>query len=234
MFFLLTVTRTLVCAACVLIVASSAHAQARARSPYVAEAHYTETQAGATNGQARNVTWEIARDRLGRTRVDWGREVFIADPVSGRYLHLDTHARTVREEAIAPRPAATAALSRVQGMPMVADGITIQPVDESSVTPLGTKQIEGYMCEGRRITRSINVDPRRPESRVTVEMEVWTASEIGPLVVTTKTSQGHEQRYALKNIRTEEAPAATFRVPAAFTRISAAPPQPRETLVPRK
>lgn len=217
----LTVTRAVVCAAC-LVIASHVHAQAPARgTPFIAEAHYTSTL--ATNGQNPPVIWEVARDRSGRMRIDRGREVVIADPVSARYLHLDTHARTVLEVAVSPRPAANA--TSIPEVPLATNGILARAVDGSQVKSLGTRVIEGYLSEGRLITRSVNVDPRRPESRVTVEMEIWTSSEIGPLIVNTRTSQGHEQQYALKNIRLEEAPAARFKAPAAFTRITATPSQ---------
>jgi hypothetical protein len=224
MYVLLAVVRTAVCLACLLTLVDHAHAQAPARSAFIAEAHFTETHPRAANGQLRNVTWEIARDSSGRTRVDWGREVFIADPVSARYLQLDTEARTVQETPISQRPAANA-VAPSPDVPLVAHGITAQPIDGSNIKLLGTKLIEGYLCEGRVLTRSVNVDPRHPESRVTIETEFWNASEIGPVLVITKTSQGLQQRYALKNIRSEEAPAAKFRVPAGYQRVAAAPSQ---------
>ena len=101
-------------------------------------------------------------------------------------------------------------------------------------------QIARHQADRRLSLRGTSVHtlhqgyPSRPESVVTVETEFWASVEVGPLLVITKTSQGHQTRYALKNIRAEEAPPTKFRVPPAFTRITtAASPRAQEAVLPK-
>jgi len=205
----------LVAAALSAAVSNVGRAQALPTStPFIATVDYSQTlrlRDGAETVTRRS--WEISRDGQGRMRIDWGSHALIADPVQRLYFDVDVERGTIKQREMV-RPEELAA--RTQASAPQQD-TTSSPL---TTTALGTKMIEGFLCEGELVTQSLQFENGELDEPIRIETEIWRAVDLRtPVLVLQSNSLGQETRYALTNIRLEEPSPAEFRPPEGFVKV---------------
>jgi hypothetical protein len=183
--------------------ASSMRLKAVRNAPFSARA---QTQSIQTlpdgNRVIRTSSATLARDSEGRTRreqVGTGI-VFIYDPVLGMAYVLDTHARSVRQFAI---PAA--------------DSAEKPSSVEAQGAAIGSKEVEGFLSDGTRLTRLIAVGEAGNERPIEITSESWYSNEL-QVVLSSRTLDPRtgETNYTVAGIKRAEPDSALFLVPADY------------------
>jgi len=95
---------------------------------------------------------------------------------------------------------------------------TIEPAWEGKVEKLETRQIEGVMAEGVRITRTIPAGAIGNEQPIETVTEEWRSPELQVLVLTRTTDpRTGESTYRLLSVNRSEPNPSWFEVPADYT-----------------
>ena len=100
------------------------------------------------------------------------------------------------------------------------------PAASAVPEPLGSRQIEGVMATGSRITQTIPTGQIGNDRPIVITDEVWTS----PDLQVTVSSKHHDPRtgdveYRLRNLSRNEPAANLFQVPAGYSVVDPAPPQ---------
>jgi hypothetical protein len=105
--------------------------------------------------------------------------------------------------------------------------LAFAPRGSGSVSPLGSRDIEGVRANGERTTWTIEAGKIGNDKPILITREVWTAPD---LMVTLSSRdfdpRSGETNYRLKNVKRGEPDAALMRVPADFSK-PAPRPSPR-------
>jgi hypothetical protein len=185
--------------------ASSIRLKVVRNAPFSAHAQTESIQILADGNRiTRTSSATIVRDSEGRTRREQigAGIVFISDPVLGMAYVLDTRARSVRQFAIpsaeadsAEKPSSAAAQSAA----------------------IGTKDVEGFLSDGTRLTRLIAADKAGNEQPIEVSSETWYSSEL-QIVLASRTADPRtgETKYKVTDIQRAEPDPALFQIPADY------------------
>lgn len=195
-----------------VVINSVGHAQSLpAATPIIADVEYSQTLRLGDGGETvTRRSWEILRDAQGRMRVDWGTHALIADPVQRLYFEVNVEKRTINRRQMT-QPGELAVMAPTSATPPNTSSTT------PAMTPLGTKVIDGLLCEGMLVSQSLEFESGEFDEPIRVETEIWTAVELRmPVLVTQSNSLGQHTRYALTNVRLEEPSPEEFRPPAGF------------------
>ena len=210
-------------------------------APYSAEM-ITESSQTLPDGNriVRRATGRVYRDSQGRTRreddIEPGRVagISIIDPVGQFAYSLDPQAKTawktpmgtarVLIDKIQERSADPAEIERRQKveseMSAVAPTMMKQraPGWDEKVEPLPSRNIEGVMADGKRVTRTIPAGAIGNEQPIVSVTEEWRSADLQVLVMTrTSDPRTGESTYRLQNIIRGEPNASWFEVPADYT-----------------
>lgn len=196
--------------------------------PYVADST-TETVQTLPDGNriVRHTVSRFYRDSLGRTRREqtFGNidpvnpgphevKVFIDDPVDNTAYVLDPG----QKEALQlPRSRKFLDEREAESNPPLRK---LPPLDEArsiAQQDLGSKTIEGVLCNGRQQTITIPTGQVGNERPIAIVTETWTAPGIDTIVQSsTNDPRFGETRYQLHNIQLGEQPTSLFQVPSGF------------------
>ncbi|WP_263418873.1 DUF4412 domain-containing protein [Terriglobus albidus] len=196
--------------------------------PYVADST-TETVQTLPDGNriVRHSVSRFYRDSLGRTRREqtFGNidpanpaphevKVFIDDPVSNMAYVLDPG----QKEALQlPRSRKFLDEREAESNPPLRK---LPPLDEArSITrqDLGSKTIEGIVCNGRQQTITIPAGQLGNERPIAIVTETWVAPGIDTIVQSsTNDPRFGETRYQLHNIQLGEQAISLFQVPSGY------------------
>jgi hypothetical protein len=193
-------------------------------APYSAQAvtQFAQTLANGDHIQ-RTMTASVARDSLGRTRVDRSlatvgalsasagasaRAIMIHDPVAGVSYALNPASKTGTSMQIRTRPEG-AANARTRHAPANTAAKT---------EDLGTQVIQGVSVQGKRVTRVIAAGQEGNEKEIDLVTETWYSPDL-QMVVQSKTSDPRfgETMYQLSGLNRAEPDAALFTVPAGYS-----------------
>jgi hypothetical protein len=104
---------------------------------------------------------------------------------------------------------------------------SLAPRGPGSVTPLGSKDIEGVRANGERTTWTIEAGKLGNEKPIQITREIWTAPDLMVTVMSRDFDpRSGEVSYRLKNLKRGEPDAALMRVPDDYKR-SGRPTAPR-------
>ena len=206
---------------------------------------------GDGNKIERKTTTMVYRDGQGRTRreqslpaigsysasAETPRAIFINDPVAGGRYVLDPVRKIARQTI---RPAVRTAPSPGPAGPRTGNppqGNRLRPNAGrrgANVTTesLGTRNIEGILVEGTRVTRTIPAGAVGNQQPIQVTSERWFSPELrlNLLVKNTDPMRG-ENSTTLTDIRRDEPAASLFQIPADYT-VQEAPNRMRGTRMP--
>jgi hypothetical protein len=96
---------------------------------------------------------------------------------------------------------------------------SLAPRGAGSVSPLGSKDIEGVRANGERTTWTIEAGKLGNEKPILITREVWTSPDLMVTVLSRDFDpRSGEVSYRLKNLKRGEPDAALMRVPADYGR----------------
>ncbi len=182
--------------------------------------HITQQQkrfeARDSQGRTRNETYlpdYLAKERNQPT--DQPMFITIADPVSGKHIHLNPQQKTAMVNSVVPilpdhLPQKMPAAQPIQSVQARMSG-------QTSVEKLGGKTIDGVYAEGTRTTRVYPVGTQGNDRDITVVSERWISPELG-VDVLDKTSdpRNGESTSELQNLNRAEPDPALFQIPADY------------------
>ena len=146
--------------------------------------------------------------------------VTVSDPVAGTVFSLNPATREARRIAVflsTPPPPPP------PPPPPLSSGQT-RPAATTKEESLGSRQIEGVMAVGRRITTSIPIGQIGNDRPIEITEERWESPELRLLVLSRRHDpQSGDIEYRLTNIRRAEPSADVFKVPADYTVVDAGP-----------
>jgi hypothetical protein len=103
---------------------------------------------------------------------------------------------------------------------------SLAPRGAGSVSPLGSKDIEGVRANGERTTWTIEAGKLGNEKPIVITREIWTAPDLMVTVLSRDFDpRSGEISYRLKNLKRGEPDAALMRVPPDYSRGGRAPSQ---------
>ena len=179
----------------------------------------------------RKTTTTIYRDGQGRTRREQTlpaigpyaasttapQAIFINDPVGGATYVLDPVHKTARKM---PRPnfqGGPGGPGGGPGGPPPGNGPRPQTANVNTES-LGTQNIEGFLVQGTRVTRSIPAGAVGNQQPMLVTNERWYSPKLQlDLVVKTIDPMRGTSTTTISNIRQDEPVATLFQVPADYT-----------------
>lgn len=192
-------------------------------APYTAQAATQVTRVLADGNRIqRTTTASLARDTLGRTRVDLTmngigqiasaalplhfRTVFINDPVAGASYMLDPERQTVRQMPLSIRGRGERGTARPEARSNVKN------------EDLGTQTIQGITAQGKRVTRTIPAGQLGNQQPIEIVTETWRSPDL-QIIVMSKTSDPRfgETLYQLTNVNRAEPDHSLFTVPPDYT-----------------
>jgi hypothetical protein len=194
-------------------------------APYSATAVTQFTQTLSTGDHIQRTTSaSVARDSLGRTRMDRSlatvgalsatggghdRAIIIHDPVAGMSYALDPASHTARSTPI-PAARAGSAEGRVYAGPA-------RELAAAKTEDLGTQMIQGLSVQGKRVTRAIPAGKEGNEKEIDIVTETWYSADLH-VVVMSKTSDPRygESVYQLNAVARTEPDPTLFVVPADY------------------
>ena len=214
--------------------------QVLAGAPYSAQVT-SEFQQTLSDGNKieRKTTTMVYRDGQGRTRREQSlpaigsysassetpRAIFINDPVTGVGYVLDPVRKVARKTTrpnirALPRPGPEGPQAQAGNLPQ-ANRLRPNAArrDASATTEsLGTRNIEGILVEGTRVTRTIPAGAVGNQQPIQITSERWFSPELrlNLLVKNTDPMRG-ENSTTLTSIRRDEPEASLFQVPADYT-----------------
>jgi hypothetical protein len=104
---------------------------------------------------------------------------------------------------------------------------SLAPRGAGSVSPLGSKDIEGVRANGERTTWTIEAGKLGNEKPIVITREIWTSPELMVTVMSRDFDpRSGEVSYRLKNLKRGEPDALLMRVPADYSR-GGRPPAPK-------
>ena len=201
-------------------------------APYQAVAVTETTQTLADGNRiVHKSTAALARDSEGRTRREqkidnvgqWSTGdqppplVFINDPVSQVNYVLEANTKTARKtEMNEPKVMLDSKIAaEMKATAVKSAGGETGVVEEES---LGSKNIEGTLAEGKRLTTTVAAGKIGNERPLVFVNETWYSTELGVLVLSRSSDpQVGETVYKLTNIQRAEPDPALFSVPAEYT-----------------
>lgn len=226
--------------------------QVLAGAPYSAQVTSLFQQTlGDGNKIERKTATMVYRDGQGRTRREQSlpaigsysassetpRAIFINDPVAGASYVLDPVRKVARKSTrpnirALPRPGAG---GPQPGNPPPGDRLRPNAGRRgagATTESLGTRNIEGILVEGTRVTRTIPAGAVGNQQPIQVTSERWFSPELrlNLLVKNTDPMRG-ENSTTLTSIRRDEPEASLFQVPADYT-VQETPARMRGTRMP--
>ena len=196
--------------------------------PYFADTS-TDTVQTLSNGNriVRHIVSKFYRDGMGRTRREqtFGNfdpshpgahevKVFIDDPVGNAAYVLDPAEKTALQlrrsrKFLDEREAES--LPQVRKLPPLDEARAITRED------LGTKNIEGILCNGTRQTITIPAGQIGNEQPIAIVTDTWYSPSIDAIVMSsTNDPRFGETKYQVHNIQTGEQAISFFEVPANY------------------
>ncbi len=94
------------------------------------------------------------RDSQGRTRLEMGRLATISDPVMGTYVVLDTESK-VAQKVTREKLSLMSERAKETKMIRIESDVLLGGKRGSVVKPLGTRTVEGLVCEGKELITTI-------------------------------------------------------------------------------
>jgi hypothetical protein len=212
-------------------------------APYSADAITESTQVlGDGNSIEHKTTQKLYRDNDGRERreesvlavgalpqADMPRMITISDPIENISYTLDAQQRTARRntgvgvllgltlEDVRNTATITGALNLLQGAAGRGRGQTPGGT-ETVKEDLGSRNVEGVIAHGTRITTTIPAGEIGNRLPIKVVDEVWHSAELQMDVTTTHSDpRTGEIVYKLTNITRANPPRALFEPPADYT-----------------
>ncbi len=194
-------------------------------APYSATAVTQFTQTLSTGDHIQRTTSaSVARDSLGRTRMDRSlatvgalsatggghdRAIIIHDPVAGMSYALDPASHTARAMQISGVRAGA-------GEPHPHERPARGPAS-AKTEDLGTQVIQGLSVQGKRVTRVIAAGKEGNEKEIDIVTETWYSPDL-QLIVMSKTSDPRfgESVYQLNAVSRAEPDPALFTVPSDY------------------
>jgi hypothetical protein len=202
-------------------------------APYSATAVTESTQTLADGNHISNKSSSFfARDGQGRTRREHSMEmmgrlhvgapqmVLISDPVSHTEYVLQPEERTAR----VIKGAEDAAGLMRKKMEMMHREHSVSPHAEErrgvKQEDLGTQDIEGVSCQGKRITVTIPAGKMGNERPIEITTEIWSSPDLHAVVLKKHNDpRVGETVFRLTNIKLGEPDPALFQVPSGYKSI---------------
>jgi hypothetical protein len=226
--------------------------QVLAGAPYSAQvtSEFLQTLGDGNKIERKNTTM-VYRDGQGRTRREQSlpaigsysassetpRAIFINDPVAGVGYVLDPVRKVARKTArpnMRPMPRLGRAEPPAGGLPQGNRPRPNAGRRDASVTTesLGTRNMEGILVEGTRVTRTIPAGTVGNQQPIQITSERWFSPELrlNLLVKNTDPMRGQNST-TLTSIRRDEPEASLFQVPADYT-VQEVPARMRGTRMP--
>jgi hypothetical protein len=202
-------------------------------APYSATSVTESTQTLADGNRISNQSSSFfARDSQGRTRHEHSMEmmgrlqvggpkmVLISDPVSHTEYILQPEERTAR---VIKREAGDAAGMMHRKMEMMhGEHVSAHAEEKHEVKQedLGTQDIEGVSCQGKRMTVTIPAGKMGNERPIVITTEIWSSAELHTVVLKKHSDPRiGETVYRLTNIKLGEPDPSLFQLPSGYKSI---------------
>lgn len=181
---------------------------------------------------AQNASGRFYRDQERRTRLEWGNQVTIFDPVAQRIIALRLKQKTARVTSLTSQPKDRRVLGTLSGVSPSDSEVSETGMPVSS--DLGTKIIEGYEVVGKEYISNFpatSEDGNRVSIRGTSQM--WYAPALTiPLLTTSNDPLGGVATIAYRNLEVGTNPdLLLFSIPDGFAVIHSTW-EPRTTAAP--
>lgn len=184
----------------------------------------------------------VSRDSQGRLRIEHSRgkytivnpdgsqtttdriSVFICDPSTGTYVHLDSLKKTATIHPAADVPSPDAAATR----PFCARFFEFRTSD-AKASNLGRQQIAGVAAQGMRFWSALQPSALDSPSSFSYT-DTWCSDELAAVVslVVVSANGDHRRETTLQKFSRKEPDPALFQIPAGYTRV-----QPETPSAPR-
>jgi hypothetical protein len=204
----------------------SAHNQVVAGKPYSASST-TEIVQTLSDGNriVQHSSSVIYRDSQGRIRREQTfpsfdahpgeTKIFIDDPVARTAYVLDPHEKIAH--TVSSLREVTLKLDTVAN-------VKLPKLDENHdivADPLGTKNIQGVTCIGKRQTITIPAGQVGNERPIAIVTETWTSPDIEAIVQSSTTDPRFGQStYTLQNLQLKDQPIALFTLPSDYRNVN--------------
>jgi len=181
-------------------------------APFAADVTIERVQTLFDGNRIRHATsGRMYRDAAGRTRLETSSGLTIGNPDGGGW-ELDAE-RKVAHILTPPRA-----------------GESISPRLVRHTEQLGTQVVEGYSCDGSRISTTIPAGARGNDMEIEIVSERWFSPELQEIVLRTQHDpRSGDSTYKLTNIQRGDPPASLFEVPADYKLVELPPPVIVET-----
>jgi hypothetical protein len=171
----------------------------------------------------------IYRDGEGRTRREQtfpsfdGKagetKIFIDDPVAKTAYVLDPHEKIAHTVS-----SSREVMLKLERSNDTMANVKLPKLDEQHdivTDPLGTKNIQGVSCIGKRQTITIPAGQVGNERPIAIVTETWTSPDIEAIVESTTTDPRFGQStYTLTNLQLKDQPVALFTLPSNYRNLN--------------
>ncbi|MBS1799618.1 MAG: hypothetical protein JSS95_07300 [Acidobacteria bacterium] len=201
----------------------AAHSKVVAGKPYSANST-TEVVQTLTDGNriVQHSSSVFYRDSQGRTRREQTfpgfenspgeTKIFIDDPVAKNAYVLDPHEKIAHTVS-----SSREVMLKIERSNDTMANVKLPKLDEAhdiTSDQLGTMNIQGVTCIGKRQTITIPAGQVGNERPIAIVTETWFSPDIDAVVQSTTTDPRFGQTtYTLKNLQLKEQPAALFALP---------------------
>ena len=168
------------------------------------------------------------RDSQGRTRREQTfpsfdgqpgeTKIFIDDPVAKTAYVLDPHEKIAH--TISSSASSREVMLKLERSNDTMANVNLPKLDEQHdivIDQLGTMNIQGVSCVGKRQTITIPAGQVGNEKPIAIVTETWTSPDIEAIVQSTTTDPRFGQTtYTLKNLQLKDQPATLFTLPGDY------------------